>query len=50
MVALEGVGHFFCKLSKEKREGPQVFLENAKPAQWLHPLPGGAEAVSREVG
>ena len=50
IVALEGVGHFFCKLATEKHEGPQASLENAKPVQQLDPLPGGAEAVSRGVG
>ena len=50
IVALEGVGHFFCKLAMEKHKGPQASLENAKPVQQLDPLPGGAEAVSRGVG
>ena len=50
IVALEGVGHFFSKLAKEKLEDPRAFHENAKPAQRPRPLPGGAEAVSRRVG
>ena len=44
-VALEGVGHFFREVAKEKREGAES-LETAKPAWRPRPLPGRAEAIS----
>ena len=45
-VALEGVGHFFSELAREKLEGSEC-LETAKPAWRPHPLPGHAEAISK---
>lgn len=45
-VPLEDVGHFH-KLAKEKREGSQLSLEDAKPAWWLRRFPEPAEAFSR---
>ena len=47
IAALEGVGHFFCKLAKEKHEGVEWSLEYAKPERRPCRLPGCTEAIPR---